>query len=348
MDTPWLFAGQFLSLSSKLVVSVVLLTVYFKSKRPSSLFWAFGWIAGALGIAGDALGATALISISEALFSSSLFFGSLQFLSEEIGKDIPLKVLWASPPLVAAVYGVVLGDSWASVIGVPYGVSAFFVLLSGAMIAVSTGREFKTAREAALAISLLGIHKMNYPILRWVEWFAPIGFALGALLTVVSAYFMAKMVLSTNFIGPNERPSISVEPGIKLASVEEYQNIKGELAGYPVLAFIRELTPPDRWKAYFITSIPGENTIPPTNLPRILELAAKYLRESEVKGITGVVVIDGVEYLIVHNGIVSVTRFLGALRDLALLRNGRLIVVIDGSALERRDYLRIKRVLEGA
>nr|WP_240924288.1 DUF835 domain-containing protein [Thermococcus sp. 21S7] len=155
------------------------------------------------------------------------------------------------------------------------------------------------------------------------------------------------MVLSREFINLKGTVRINVDPGIELVSSNAYRRVKDDLKGYPVLAFIRELTPPKEWKAYFLTSLPGKDTITPTNLPRILELSGRYLREAGMQGITGVVVIDGIEYLVIHNGITAVTKFLGTLRDLVILQDGRLIVVVDETAMERKDYRIIKRVLIG-
>ena len=347
MNTTLLMLGQFSSLSAKLVVSAVLFTVYLKSRRRSALIWAFAWLVAAMSILSDALGVLQLISLTEATFSSMLFLGSLTFLSEEIGKNIRYSMLWAAPPLVAAMYGILLGNDWDSVVGIPYGVAAFFIVLSGIMILTTISEEFTNARRAAFTLCLLGLHKMDYAFLRDVAWFAPIGFTLGAVLTVLSAYFMAKMVLSSGFTHLRGGTAISVKPGIELVTSKDYHRVKEELNGYPVLAFIRELSAPDKWKAYFLTSLPGKDTIPPTSLPRVLELSERYLREAEMQGITGVVVIDGIEYLIVHNGITAVTKFLGTLRDLVILRDGRLIVVADENALDRKDYLTIRRVLMG-
>jgi hypothetical protein len=347
MNTTLLMVGQALSLSAKFGVSAVLLMVYIQSRRKSAFIWAMAWLVAAMSIFADALGILQFVAFTEAVFSSLLFLGSLAFLSEEIGKNVRYLVLWAAPPLIAAVYGIALGNDWNSVVGIPYGVSAFFIVLSGALIVASIDPRFRGARNAALALGILGAHKMDYPFLRGVPWFAPIGFAIGAILTVVAAYFMARMVLSREFTNLNGAIRLEIEPGIELVSSNEYRRVKEDLKGYPVLAFIRELTPPDKWKAYFLTSLPGKDTIAPTNLPRILELAGRYLREAEMRGVTGVVVVDGIEYLVIHNGITAVTKFLGTLRDLVIMREGRLIVVVDETALEKKDYLTIRRVLIG-
>lgn len=347
MNTSLLITGQLLSLLAKVTVSAVLLTTHLRTRRESALIWALAWLVAAFSIVADALGALPLVSLTEATFSFLLFLGALQYLSEEVGKKIEYQLIWATPPLIAAMYGILLGEDWFSIVGIPYGIAAFFVILSGVMISISAGRGFRNGRKTAVALSLLGIHKMNYPFLRGVVWFAPIGFSIGALLTVLSAYFMSKMVLSEEFIKLEGPLRLNIKPGIEIISAEGYRKLKEELNGYPVLAFIRELTPPERWNAYFLTSIPGENTIPPTHLPKILELSARYLRESNAKGLIGVIVLDGVEYLIIHNGITAVTKFAGALRDITLLRKGRLVVVLEESALDRKDYLTIKRVLAG-
>ena len=347
MNPTLLIVGQALSLSAKFAVSAVLLMVYIQSRRKSAFIWAIAWLVAAMSIMADALGILQFAALTEATSSSLLFLGSLVFLSEELGKNVRYPSLWAAPPLIAAAYGIFLGNNWNSVVGIPYGVSAFFIVLSGVLIVASIDPKFKSAKRAAFALGILGAHKMDYPFLRTVTWFAPMGFAIGAALTVVAAYFMARMVLSSEFMNLAGTIRFEIDPGIELVSSSEYRKVKEDLKGYPVLAFIRELTPPDEWKAYFLTSLPGRDTIAPTNLPRILELSGRYLREAEMRGVTGVVVIDGIEYLVIHNGTTAVTKFLGTLRDLVILRDGRLIVVVDETALEKKDYLTIKRVLIG-
>ncbi|NJE05842.1 DUF835 domain-containing protein [Thermococcus sp. M36] len=347
MNHSLLLAGQALSSVAKLVVMVFLIRAYLKSKRSSALTWAVAWLGALLSVVSDAVGNLHLIAATEAVFASMLFLGALQFLSEELGKDVKYQAIWASPPLVTALYGAVLGRDWESIVGIPYGVSAFFVVLSGTMILMSVGRGFRDARNTAITLLVYGLHKMDYPFLRDVPWFAPVGFTVGAVLTVLSAYFMVRMVLSEEFIGHITLPKKEVLPGVKLIGLEEYQKVKRDLRGYPVLAFTREHGLPPGWKWYLLTNIEGENTISPTNLPKILSLSQRYLLESETLGITGVVVLDCVEYLIVHNGMTSVLKFMATLRDLVVLKGGTFIVVLDEGTLNRREYITIRRVLTG-
>lgn len=90
-------------------------------------------------------------------------------------------------------YSVALGKGWVSIVGIPYGVSAFCVVLSGLFILHASEESFKSAKRAGWMVLLMGLHEMDYPFLRGVDWFAPIGFTLGAILTVLLVYFMACM-----------------------------------------------------------------------------------------------------------------------------------------------------------
>ncbi|AEC51018.1 hypothetical protein PNA2_0100 [Pyrococcus sp. NA2] len=94
-----------------------------------------------------------------------------------------------------------------------------------------------------------------------------------------------------------------------------------------------------RW--FWITKVKEEksNTIEPTNLPKILDLAIRYMKKG------GVVVIDCLEYLIIENGFEAVLRFLAQLRDHAILNNSTVIIVGNLEGLSKREVALLKRSL---
>lgn len=79
----------------------------------------------------------------------------------------------------------------------------------------------------------------------------------------------------------------------------------------------------------------------------MLELSNRYLREAEMHGLTGVIILDGIEYLTIYNGITAVVKFLAILRDMVVVRNGSLLVVVDEAAWEKKEYRTIRRILLG-
>ncbi len=340
-----LLASQLLSLTAKIGVAVFLIRAYYISRRRSSFYLGIAWLISAVVILMDALGAGDEIVIFYALFSSVLAYGSLLFIIEERHFSLsPHKHwIWILPPIAGAIYGLILGNSWESRVGIPYGLSAFYVFLAGVTIA-SVETDFPTARIAGIALALFGIHEMDYPVLRRVEWFAPIGFTLGAFLTVLSAYFMARMVTSERFI--KKRPTVTVEPGVMLINSREYGKILESLREYPVLAFLRKPVEFPAWKVYMITTVEEKMTVHPRNLAKMSELVSRYLNEANSKGVTGVVILDGLEFLIIHNGLQPVLRFLATLRDMAIVKRALLIVVLEEYSWNPKELAILRRVLE--
>ncbi|MEO2151497.1 MAG: DUF835 domain-containing protein [Thermococcus sp.] len=336
-----LLLGQMLSLTAKIVVTVFLLRAYRISERFSSLHLGIAWLVSAVVVLMDAFGQETFVVIFYALFSAVLFYGSLLFLIEEGQVSLKRPWMWALPPIVGTVYGLLLGNGWDSRVGISYGVSAFYVFLAGVTIA-SAEADFPTARKAGTALALFGLHEMDYPILRDVSWFAPIGFTVGAFLTLLSAYLMARMVLSERFIG--RKPTVEVKPGVRLLTRENYGSVVDGLKDYPVLAFLREPAPYPAWTGYMLTAVSGEMKIHPTNLARISEIVSRYLREASSQGVTGVVVIDGVEFLVTYNGLQPVLKFLATLRDMALVNRALLLVFIEEGAWNPKELSMLRRI----
>jgi len=333
-----------LSLTAKVAVAVLLLRAYRISGRTSALHLGLAWLFSAVVVLMDALGHEILVVVFYAVFSAVLFYGSLRFLIEEGQVVLKRPWMWALPPVIGAFYGLLLSNGWESTVGIPYGVSAFYVFLAGVTIASAEG-DFPTARRAGIALALFGLHEMDYPVLRDVQWFAPIGFTLGAILTVLSAYMMARMVLSERFIGT--KPTVEVKPGVRLLTRKNYERVVEGLKDYPVLAFLREPAPFPAWTGYMLTAVSGEMRIHPTNLARMSEIVSRYLREASAQDVTGVVVIDGVEFLVTYNGLQPVLKFLATLRDMALVNNALLLVFVEESAWNPKELSMLKRIFAG-
>ncbi|WP_099209721.1 DUF835 domain-containing protein [Thermococcus henrietii] len=339
-----LIAGQLLSLFAKVAVAAFLLKAYLHSGRRSPIYLAIAWLVSAVVVLMDTLDMETLVAVFYALFSAVLFYGSLLFLIEEGQVSLKRPWIWALPPIVGTIYSLLLGSGWESRVGVSYGISAFYVFLAGVTIA-SAEADFPTARRAGIALALFGLHEMDYPVLRDVQWFAPIGFALGAFLTVLSAYLMAKMVLSERFIG--SKPAVEVKPGVRLLTRRDYERVVTHLKDYPVLAFLREPNTFPAWTGYMLTAVTGDMRIHPTNLARMSEIVSRYLREASAQDVTGVVVIDGVEFLVTYNGLQPVLKFLATLRDMALVNRALLLVFIEEGAWNPKELSMLKRIFAG-
>lgn len=77
---------------------------------------------------------------------------------------------------------------------------------------------------AALALS--GLHWLDYPLLRPVEWFAPIGFALCAILAVVINSLLAAMILRQF----RQRLLVSEQQALQAASCDPLTGLSNRLA----------------------------------------------------------------------------------------------------------------------
>ena len=158
---------------------------------------------------------------------------------------------------------------------------------------------------------------------------------------------MIKFVFTEEFIKVEKPPvEINFTPGVMMVSPEDYSKIKEMLKEVPALAFVRDLNVPEAWNAFFITNTgKGSSSIPPTNLARILDMATRYLREANEKGVTGVIVVDCPEYLKAYNRFETLAKFLASLKDSAVLHNGVLVLITDEGAWEKREFEMLKRIL---
>ncbi|WP_087038142.1 DUF835 domain-containing protein [Thermococcus litoralis] len=350
MNHALLFLGQVSSLSAKIAGALFLAYIYWKHRRKPALCWSLSWTAAASSILSDITGNTYIVSLSEAFWAMFLFYGAILLLEEKGITSREVGVL-SIIPVITSLYGILIGASgrssdWFALVGLPYAVSALFITSSGLMILLLRKLYNGKALYLGGIITLYGLHELDYPILRLVEWFAPIGFALGAIFSILSAYVMIKFVFTEEFIRI-ERPPVEMylKPGVMIIKPEEYNTIKEKLEKMPVLAFIRNLHVPESWNAFFITTAGERNSIYPTDLAKIVDTSVRYLNEAKEKGFEGIIVIDCPEYLKTYNGFEALVKFLASLKDFTLLYNGVLILVIEEEAWEKRELKILKRVL---
>ncbi|WP_367883255.1 DUF835 domain-containing protein [Thermococcus peptonophilus] len=231
-------------------------------------------------------------------------------------------------PFVITLYMLVAERSsepnWLATVGIAYAVSGLFMVLSGLMLVGLKDLYENYSKYLGITLIINGTHEMDYPpLLRPVEWFAPIGFSLSAALTILIAYFFVKFVGHEEFLRPHletAKPLKEIEPGLILLSPKEYRNLLSELQELPLIAFTRSLNKvPEKWMVYTISQIEHKRTIQPTNLSKITEIVNRYLK---TVGKGGVVLIDGIEYISMYNGFEAVAKWLSTLRDIAYVNDG--------------------------
>ncbi|MBU7014414.1 MAG: DUF835 domain-containing protein [Theionarchaea archaeon] len=83
-------------------------------------------------------------------------------------------------------------------------------------------------------------------------------------------------------------------------------------------------------------------SIDPNSLAKLTHLIRDFIRDREC----AVVFLDGLEYLIMHNGFETTLRFLQALNDLIILNNATLIIPLDPSSLSVKQLSLLEKEME--
>lgn len=91
----------------------------------------------------------------------------------------------------------------------------------------------------------------------------------------------------------------------------------------------------------WLTQVREENCIEPTNITQ-LSIAVKGFAE---KGVEGVILLEGLEYLIVQNGFEVVLRFVQTMADIVMISKCRLIISFDAQTLGDVELHRLEREL---
>ncbi|WP_232473534.1 DUF835 domain-containing protein [Thermococcus profundus] len=341
-------------MGAKITAFAYLLRSYRKSLRKSAVIFSLAFLFMALQVVGDVLSYERITSVMEAMAASLVFYAVMLLFNEEgFSLNLHKGLVISSTPFALALYMLAseaLGVSadWMATVGVTYGVSGLFMVFSGVVLLGMTELYGNDVRYLGTLLILYGLHEMDYPFLRPVGWFAPIGFSISAALTILLALAVVRFSTAEWFVGLPTVPEVKeldLAPGTILITSEEYRRMLPELGNLSVLAFLRKITdPPSSWTVYFVTQVEGERNIPPTNLPRILELSNRYLNSLEGRGI---VVLDCLEYLNIYNGFDALAKFLGALRDFAVIHKGTVIIVSERSAWNEREWRLLQRILSG-
>ncbi|AFK22161.1 DUF835 domain-containing protein [Pyrococcus sp. ST04] len=344
--------ARIMTLVVKLVGFSWLLMLYVKVRRKSALVLSLAVLAYSFHTLSDILSNVLMNEIAIAITSTLFMLTASILVIEEEGKvpSMFVYVLFSLTPLILVLYTIAIGHLFSSkawvILGVVYGISGFFIAFSGVMI--QELREVFGRKTLWLSLSLIfiGLHQMDYPFLRPVKWFAPIGFTIASFLTLTLLYGIVLVFKSEAYFRYKPHVASELKPGTMIVSLEDFKrNIYPKLEDFPVLAFVRNIQTPETWYRYFITrAITNyERDISPTDLPRMLELSKRYLQASE----GGVIVIDCPEYLSLYNGFDAVIKFFATLRDMVILSKGTLIVITEKSVWDEKQWILLNRILKG-
>jgi hypothetical protein len=346
----YLVAAAF-STGIKLAAGAMMLFFAQRKHRKAALYWGVGWVFYAYAIGGDITRNFLITAASIGVFSSFLLLGVLKLPGGGVPSSKALE--WFSlTPLIISVYIALItvlgnGEGTIPAAGAAYGIAGVFVFVAGLMFYEMREVYGSKARNTGLSLLIYGLHQMDYPFMRPVQWFVPIGFWIGFILTLLTAFFMVEFSTGETFeISASPKKQIRIEPGVRILRPNEIEKFLEELRDYPTLAFVRNVEVPEGWRTFRITNLDGSRNVSPTNLPRILETAVEYLSSTRERGdITPVVFLEGLEYLKLYNDFPSIAKFISTLRDYVNLKNGTLVLITDKNTWDEREWRLLNRLL---
>jgi len=207
---------------------------------------------------------------------------------------------------------------------------------SGVMLLITAYVSYVTFRRAILSLSLIpiGLVLFFYKVVQGT----PVGFSLMAFGITVFALATVRVVSLRLFKG-GRVPEVETT-GLVLVDEMKLKSLLDKYRGSPVLFLTRrEGEFPENWSVFRLSSVPLRNSIPPTALERLRHVIVKYLVEAKKSGSRGLVVLDCLDFLILHNEGVAVLKFLGDVRDHAVVNDGVIFVVVSGSMDEHTRRL---------
>lgn len=95
-------------------------------------------------------------------------------------------------------------------------------------------------------------------------------------------------------------------------------------------------------KIYWLATRAGQGVISPTNLGILTQTMVKFVQENE----NGVMILDGLEYLVSNNDFNKVLRALDQVNDHLSQSGSRLIIPVDPRAFEPRELALLERNME--
>jgi two-component system cell cycle response regulator len=95
-------------------------------------------------------------------------------------------------------------------------------------------------------------------------------------------------------------------------------------------------------KMLWLTRENSADSIDPLSLAKLTHVVKEFIQKEE----GGIVLLDGLEYLILHNDYETTLRFIQALNDLIILNKATLIVPVDTSALSVKELSLLEKEME--
>ncbi|ASJ13892.1 DUF835 domain-containing protein [Thermococcus radiotolerans] len=338
--------------SIKLAMTLIFLRAFIKSQRKSALLLSLGWMASATLPAGvPGFHGIHMESVLIGISTSFTLLGILFLVEEETGRKSPL-AMHVTLPVIPSAYGVLEALMTRSCSGT-YVVSGVLLLIGGGVLIEFLSRYYHgKAKLFGMAILLSGIASMMYPLAYFNGFISDdVVVYLAASLALLTAYAYYEVIYSKRFLAvekirsEDSLSSVDIPAGVHILSSKDLQEISPRLEGFPALAFLRSIEPKNGWITYWIRTIEGHNTVPPTSLYKITQLVSQYFHEMKTVEKQGIVIVEAPEFLRLYNDFRGVLKMLSALRDMAVLFNGTLIIVTEKDVWKKEEWTLLIRTL---
>ncbi|MBU7043289.1 MAG: DUF835 domain-containing protein [Theionarchaea archaeon] len=120
------------------------------------------------------------------------------------------------------------------------------------------------------------------------------------------------------------------------------RNVKGMIISRTFPDKLRQNEMMKSVKMLWLTREESPEGIDPLSLAKLTHVIKEFIQEQE----GGIVLLDGLEYLILQNDYETTLRFIQALNDLIILNKATLIVPVDSSALSVKQLSLLEKEME--
>ncbi|WP_297550715.1 DUF835 domain-containing protein [Thermococcus sp.] len=203
----------------------------------------------------------------------------------------------------------------------------------------------------------LGILNLTYPVTRFIEWFAPIGFFLGGIFRLMAAIGAVKFVfypVTPVKVNKDNLPSqkgaflfpfresafkklgkLWKIPGTVVITREDLRTLKSSLNPETLVFWIT------RAKEGKLEEKPQIYAISPTKMEILTDLIARALTQGYK-----MVYVEAFEYLMLENGFENTLKFILNLKDRVIAEGGTLVLVVNPDVLNEKQLRIIEREFE--
>ncbi len=98
----------------------------------------------------------------------------------------------------------------------------------------------------------------------------------------------------------------------------------------------------DTVPTWWLSREESPHSIDPMSLAKLVHVIRDFIKENQIP----VILLDGLEYLVMHNGFETTLRFLQALNDLIILNRATLIIPVDPSSFSVKQLSLLEKEME--